>query len=197
MSGKRLFVATLAVSLCGLLATASWVDREGTRVEPLQFQPRTAVVVLGARVEASGLASKTLEARVMHGVAVMARAPADTVLVVSGGVGTYGRAEADVGADLAVMAGVPRARVLRETKSHSTHENALESAEVLDALGIGQVVLVSDPYHLPRARAEFERLGFTVQTSPVLEAPRHEDGLARVWWTVREVAALARLQLRG
>jgi len=40
--------------------------------------------------------------------------------------------------------------------------------------------------------ALFERLGFTVQVSPVVEAPRHESLPSRAYWTLREVPALVR-----
>jgi uncharacterized SAM-binding protein YcdF (DUF218 family) len=189
---RRVGLATLVTVLCGTAATAAWIDRVGTQPASLSFSRKTAVVVLGARVEESGLASKTLEARVMHGVATMAMAPSETVLLISGGVGTFGDAEADVGARLAVDAGVPDLRVRRERRSHSTHQNALLSAELLRTEGITDVVLVSDPYHLARARLEFERLGFTVQVSPVVEAPRHESLPSRAYWTLREVPALVR-----
>lgn len=189
---RRVGLATVTLFVCGIAASGVWIDRVGTRAEPVSFPRKTAVVVLGARVEESGLASKTLEARVMHGVALMTMAPEETVLLISGGVGTFGDAEADVGALLAVGAGVPDGRVRRERRSHSTHQNAVFSAELLRAEGITDVVLVSDPYHLARARLEFERLGFAVQLSPVIEAPRHESLPARAFWTLREVPALVR-----
>lgn len=183
-------------ALGGVLLAAVCIDARGSAVTPLRWAPATAVVVLGARVEPSGLASETLATRVGHAVQLLRGAPGDTLLLISGGVGTYGEAEATVGARLARAAGVPAARVVEERSSHSTHENALCSAKLLRELGVTGVVLVSDPSHLPRARLEFERLGFAVQTSPVLEAPRHRRLASRVFWTLREVPALLRALAR-
>jgi uncharacterized SAM-binding protein YcdF (DUF218 family) len=189
MSRRRVLLTSFLLVGCGVAAAAVGIDVRGTKTSPLDWSQPTAIVVLGARVNEDGRASDTLEARVMHGVAVWTSSPASP-LIISGGVGTFGDAEADVGAALAIDAGVPASLVLRERSSHSTRENAAYSALLLRAAGIERVVLISDPYHLPRARLEFERLGFVVQTSPVLEAPRHQRLTSRAWWTLREVAAL-------
>lgn len=150
-----------------------------------------AMVVLGARVEADGQPSPTLRARVAHAVRAFPGSGA-TVLVFSGGVGRHGRAEAEVARDLAVSLGAPAALCLVETDSHSTRENARFTMRLLRQRFGGErlgVVLVSDPYHLLRAGLLFEREGAVVGSSPVLDAPRHVDPLARLGWTVREVPA--------
>ncbi|MFT3711721.1 MAG: YdcF family protein [Archangium sp.] len=194
MTRRRVLLTSFLLVGCGVAAAAVGIDARGTSTAPLDWSKPTAIVVLGARVEADGRASETLTARVMHGVAVWNTSPA-APLIISGGVGTFGNAEADVGGDLAVDAGVPASLVLRERSSHSTRENALFTALMLREAGFTRVLLISDPYHLPRARVEFEKLGFDVQTSPVLEAPRHQALATRVWWTLREVPALLRAKL--
>ncbi|MBL8917179.1 MAG: YdcF family protein [Archangium sp.] len=194
MTRRRVLLTSFLLVGCGVAAAAVGIDASGTTTTPLDWTKPTAIVVLGARVNEDGRASDTLEARVMHGVAVWNISPASP-LIISGGVGTFGAAEADVGGALAVDAGVPDSLVLRERSSHSTKENAAFTALMLKEAGFERVVLISDPYHLPRARLEFEKLGFSVQTSPVLEAPRHQRLLTRIYWTLREVAALARAKL--
>ncbi|MFO0596446.1 MAG: YdcF family protein [Myxococcaceae bacterium] len=189
MRWKRGLAATVVVVSLGLLGVGVWVDQTGRRIEPLDFTKPTAVVVLGARVNEGGVASETLSERVKHGAALMDRG---TLLVVSGGVGVFPPAEGEVGIGLARSLGVKDDKLLAEVESHSTHENALFTAKLLRERGVERVVLVSDPYHLVRARLEFERLGFQVQTSPVIEAPRNQSLPWRTWWTLREVAALGR-----
>jgi uncharacterized SAM-binding protein YcdF (DUF218 family) len=77
-----------------------------------------------------------------------------------------------------------------EEGSHSTRQNAEKSAVLLHARGWERVVLVTDPYHLPRASRLFRKQGLEVTGSPVLLAPRHVVLRSRLWWTVREVFAL-------
>ena len=86
--------------------------------------------------------------------------------------------------------GVPAAACLPGGASHSTAENARNSAEVLRALGLRRVVVVSDPYHLLRARQYFRLQGFEVATSPALLTERNLDAVERFYWTVRESFAL-------
>jgi uncharacterized SAM-binding protein YcdF (DUF218 family) len=187
----RALLATLGVLFAAWAALAWLVDREGVTPRDLyRVDAQEVLVVLGARVEADGSPSPTLAARVKH--AVKQLGPRQ-VLLFSGGVGKYGASEASVARALAVKLGVDPSRCLVEEESHSTAQNATFSLEVLRARfprGF-HVIVVSDPYHLPRARRLFERIsGSTVSTSPVLNAPRHHSFPHRVWWAMREVPAI-------
>ncbi|KPQ06728.1 MAG: hypothetical protein HLUCCA12_08970 [Rhodobacteraceae bacterium HLUCCA12] len=55
-------------------------------------------------------------------------------------------------ADLCRAAGVPETALHRETRSTSTRQNLRNARPILQRLGAGTVVLVTDPYHAPRAR---------------------------------------------
>jgi uncharacterized SAM-binding protein YcdF (DUF218 family) len=63
-----------------------------------------------------------------------------------------------------------------ETKSRTTHENAILSASILKAEGVNTVYLVTHAWHMPRAKAAFEAAGVAVipaptrfVTAPILE----------------------------
>lgn len=187
----RVLGTSVMAGLCGWFAAAGWIDQTGTHGEgPVSG---CATVVLGARVDPGGEASDTLRARVLQGVEVQRRLGG--LLVISGGVGTNPPAEADVGGVIARARGVPDDLLRLERSSHSTRENARESAVLLRGEGHGCVNLVSDPSHLARARWAFEREGFIVHLVPVLDAPRHVRPELRVWWTLREVPAWLRMWL--
>jgi uncharacterized SAM-binding protein YcdF (DUF218 family) len=172
------------------------VDTLGRARRPLDWSAPTAVVVLGARVNPDGQPSDTLRARLAHGVELVRQAPG-AVLLISGGLGDFPPSEAEAGRRFALAAGLAPERIVLEDRSHSTRENAACSAPRLSARGYGSVVLVSDPYHLPRARLEFERHGLRVQTSPVLAAPRHRRWDDRAWWSFREVLLIGSTLVRG
>jgi uncharacterized SAM-binding protein YcdF (DUF218 family) len=82
-------------------------------------------------------------------------------LLLSGG-GDGERSEAAAMRAVALAEGAPEAALLLEAASRNTFENALESARLLRALGAATVILVSDRYHLPRARLQFRRAGLAV-----------------------------------
>lgn len=55
----------------------------------------------------------------------------------------------------------------QEGLSRTTWENATMSAAILQPQGIKRVVLVTQAWHMPRARWSFEQAGFTVVGAPV------------------------------
>ena len=54
-----------------------------------------------------------------------------------------------------------------EEESRTTWENALFSAQLLQPQGVRRVVLVTQAWHMPRARWCFEQAGFEVITAPM------------------------------
>ncbi|MER2562462.1 MAG: YdcF family protein [Myxococcaceae bacterium] len=191
MRWARGLLAAVVVVLTAWALAAVWIDHVGTSTHDVS-RPDCAVVVLGARVNEGGVASETLAARVMEGVATRREGQ---LLVFSGGVGDFPPAEAIVGRDLAVDAGVSAESTLVEVNSHSTRENARETVKLLKAHDVFCAHVISDPYHLARARWCFEQEAWDVTIGPVLDAPRHRSLISRMWWTAREVPAFIRLVL--
>lgn len=188
----RGWLAALLVSAVTLLGAGAWcIDRAGTQDTST---PADALVVLGARVDPDGAPSPTLRARVEHAVVLYRRGLAPK-LVFSGGVGDFGDSEARVGQRLAASLGVPEGDCLLEEASHSTAQNAAFTAKLLARHSLRSVIVVTDPYHLPRALRLFARERVLATGSPVLAAPRHHDVVLRLAWTLREVAAHVRLSL--
>jgi len=54
-----------------------------------------------------------------------------------------------------------------EGKSRNTYENALFSGRLLKGVGIGEILLVTHAWHMPRAVEAFERAGLRVVPAPV------------------------------
>ena len=86
-------------------------------------------------------------------------------LVFSGGLGTITRGmwrepEAELFARIAVERGVPRERILLETRSTNTGENVAFTRELLEARGLDpqRVILVQKPYMERRSFATFRKV---------------------------------------
>ncbi|PHV10365.1 YdcF family protein [Chitinimonas sp. BJB300] len=86
-------------------------------------------------------------------------------LLLTGGAPSGGRAEAELMAESLRLDFGLQARWV-ENASLDTRDNAVFSSVLLKAAGVHRIVLVSDASHLPRARLEFERLGFAVIDGP-------------------------------
>jgi uncharacterized SAM-binding protein YcdF (DUF218 family) len=139
-----------------------------------------AIVILGSGVrrharEYGGdtLGSFTLE-RVRYG-ARLARATGLPVLV-SGGTLRGGPTEAQLMREALETEFGVRVRWM-EDRSRTTHENAVDTAEILLPAGIHEVVLVAHSIDMPRARAEFAAAGLRTVPAPIALAGREADDL--------------------
>lgn len=148
-------VAWLAMSA----AATVWVARQRSE------RPSDAAIVLGAAVQA-GQPSPVFAARLDHAIDLYRRGVVHT-LVLTGGVGEGDVvSESQAGAAYASARGVPVARILTESASHTTWRNLVEAHALVQAAGLGRCLLVSDPLHMRRALGMAERLGLDVEPSP-------------------------------
>ena len=127
----------------------------------------TAVVVLGAGIVSStadGMAIDDLMAsalRVIEGVRVY-RLIGDPLLIVSGGNTQLldpPRPEGTAFRDAAIHLGVPASRVLADTESLTTREQAVTTKRLLAERGIDRFVLVTSPIHMGRSLRAFRAAG--------------------------------------
>ncbi len=163
-----------------------------------QGAPRVALV-LGAAVWAGGRPSPTLERRALHAARLWQAGEVSLVLA-SGGLGRHGPSEAEVIARLCRDAGVPDAAICLEARSTSTEENLRFSLPLLRQMGAGEVVLVTDGFHAPRARLAARRLGLARQVGGLRSAsPKVALSGRRIRAGLREVPAYLwyALTLRG
>lgn len=119
---------------------------------------RTAIVVLGCKVESDGRPSAALERRIAWGAAAFETGLGSAVIA-AGGRRWSGFAEADVVARRLEALGVPTIAVYPELSSMTTAENALFATELARALGLSRLLVVTCAYHLPRALDCFRASG--------------------------------------
>lgn len=164
--GALLFLQSLPIVANNLVATLEaraggvFVTAQGAR----------AIVVLGSglRRDAPEYGSDTVSerslVRLRYGVTLAHRL--QLPLLITGGVPLLAsRSEADVMAAIAEKEyGVPVR--WKESESRDTADNATMSAQILKAAGIRRVVLVTQAFHMPRARQLFEAAGLEVIPAP-------------------------------
>lgn len=69
-------------------------------------------------------------------------------------------------AEILTMLGIPTKVLLYESDSRNTYENAINTNNYLEPLGIKKIILVTSAAHMPRAVALFEHQGFEVIPAP-------------------------------
>jgi len=122
-----------------------------------------AIVVLGA-AQYDGRPSPQLQARLDHALLLWKREAAAFIVVTGGKQANDRFTEAQAGREYLIANGVPAAVILVEPNGASTFESLAGVRRDLVAT-IGHVVLVSDPYHVLRARLVADELGFVVDVS--------------------------------
>ncbi len=127
--------------------------------------PADAIVVFGA-AEYAGRPSPVLRARLDHAYQLFERGLAPLIITTGGAGGDPKFSEGQVGRDYLSSLGVPDVNLIAETQAVDTDQSARRVAVILEANSLKSVLLVSDAYHLYRAKRMMEREGITVSISP-------------------------------
>lgn len=174
--GTCLLVAgNLAIVLGGVLPVGDWLVRPlEERFQPWRpVQSPTGLIVLSGamnplRTLYRGQPVLGDAAERITSAATLARQFPSAKIVYVGRNGTLTMGpESELGRDLLVALGVDRERILLETRSRNTAENASFAKELIQP-SAGQVwLLITSAFHMPRAMAAFRKVGFQVQPYPV------------------------------
>lgn len=182
---KRVVLARL---LAGALAAgaALWSVGMGfvaLRQDWPEPEPADAILVLGTSSLVRGRPNPCMAARVTEGVRLLQEGMAP-VMIVSGGFDPRdGLLEAETMAELATSMGAPAEAVLSEPAATSTIENLELSAAMLEA--DARLLVVTEPFHMPRAMLAAARLGIDAQAAPSARC----SGRGPLW-LVREPTAV-------
>ena len=124
-----------------------------------------AIVVFGA-AEYAGHPSPVYRARLDHAHELFEEG-LSPLIITTGGSGKDPKfSEGQVGRDYLSRHGVPDVNLIAETQAGDTDQSAKRVAVILAANDLKSALLVSDAYHLYRAKRMMEREGITVYTSP-------------------------------
>ncbi len=125
-----------------------------------------AIVVLGGvtrgRVSGNDLTDLGGGAdRIIH-AARLFKAGKAPLLILSGGNDPGYRSEAEAMADILQLIGIPAEKMVLETKSRNTQQNAIYTQKMLQQQGIRKILLVTSASHMRRAEAIFTGIGVSV-----------------------------------
>jgi uncharacterized SAM-binding protein YcdF (DUF218 family) len=174
------FLRGVAVSagVC-LLVWLGWMAVQ-IHTQSTMDEARTAdvIVVMGA-AEYRGKPSPVLRARLDHGLALYQRKLASRIVTTGGAGGDPVFTEGTVGRNYLISRGVPSEAIIVEDQGETTVHSTVAVAEIMIRMGLKSCVLVSDGYHIFRAKKMLEARGIRVYGSP--RAIKPETGW-RDWW---------------
>ena len=128
----------------------------GGGTEPLQY-PRS-------HVELNGAGDRLVQAALLYKAGA-----AEKIMVSGGGINWMDQREVSIAQemeDMLVLMGVPREAIIRQDRSANTYEDALYCAEMLEQMGVNEIILVTSALHMPRSVGVFEFQGLIVHPAP-------------------------------
>jgi len=183
--------------LAVVIATATFLTGyRAVNAQAMRDEARSAdaIVVFGSAVWPGGRPSPSLRVRIEHAIGLYKSGYAP-VLYLSGGTGRFPPSEAAVMRRLALEAGVPERALVLDQEATSTQESAGNAAREAKAQGWRRVLVVSEPFHMLRARQMVRDAG-NGQGLEAYASPAGGSSLQRIdrlrrYYTSREVLALA------
>ncbi|MGE7997886.1 YdcF family protein [Lysinibacillus sp. NPDC093190] len=187
------WVIRIGVILLGICSVVYiWLGEEMKQgVQPAANGTATYMIVLGAKVKLGGIPSLSLKNRLEEAVKYLNKYP-HVKVIVSGGQGAdEDRTEASVMLKYLQDNGIDTNRILVEDQSTSTYENLLFSKELLPK-GTKKITILSNDFHLKRAKYLAESLGFEADVVAA-KTPKSVE----VKLNLRERAALLKTYIIG
>jgi uncharacterized SAM-binding protein YcdF (DUF218 family) len=181
---RRLIGGLAGIVALGLLIIVSLYVYIAVYGYRSSVQHADAIVVLGAAVRPANTPTPALAARALLGVALWKEGQAPLVIL-TGGVGAFPPAEAEVMHRIARTEGVPEESIIVEDQSHSTIESSKRVGAICRGRGIRSVIVVTDPFHTIRAGWMFRDQGLIVYTAPTDDT--YYSAPVRAQYTLREV----------
>ena len=183
MIGRRRLAATGSVLAFLILALSAWTSLGAMMLNPLEERfarpplPERVdgIVVLGGGFEGAinlvrgGYELNSGGDRMVE-TAILARRFPTAKVVVSGGTGELfldGEGDAATAPRLLTALGVTADRLILENKSRNTYENAVFTKELVTPMPGETWLLVTSAFHMPRAKALFDKAGFATIPWPV------------------------------
>jgi uncharacterized SAM-binding protein YcdF (DUF218 family) len=154
-----------------------------------QARPAEAIVVLGT-AQYNGWPGPVFQARLDRALELWRDGYAPLLVVTGGKLPGDGYTEAEAAWNYLTEAGVPPAAIVSENAAHDTWESMQGVAALLRPLGIHEVILVSDGFHLFRSRLMARDVGLQAWGSPAESSPIRAGGGGEFTYVLREAAGV-------
>lgn len=179
--------------LVGYLVLCLWIEWQGRQEEIVHAD---AIVVLGA-AQWNGRPSPVLQARLDRAIALYRQGYAPLLVLTGGSLPNDPYSEASVGREYALAEGIPAEAILLEEDSRTTAGNLQGAWALLAPRQAGAILLVSDPFHMARARWVARDVGFAVHPAPTRSSPISAEPLNEASYVAREALALLAYWVTG
>lgn len=146
------------ILLLGTLTVASAALVVGLLGLPQRLERADMAVVFGKTVNRDGHPSKRLEARLDETVRLFRRGLFPKILV-SGGIGKEGFFEGSVMKAYLIDHGVSGDHIFLDNAGDNTYSTARNASHLMRERRMESALLISQFFHLPRARLAFRRFG--------------------------------------
>lgn len=173
----------IAVVVLGLMA-AIYAEARGDEARPVD-----AIIVLGA-AQYNGRPTDVFESRLQHGLDLYNRGLAPVIIVTGGKQNGDTYTEAETGEQWLLNRGVPQSAILMENQGRDTWENIDGAHKAAEGRNIKSVLIVSDGFHLFRAKRMAEAVGFDAYTSPAPNSPIRPWSGVEFSYVIRETVAV-------
>ncbi len=154
-----------------------------------QSRPVDAIVVLGA-AQYDGRPSPVLAARLESALDAWNEGLSDVIIVTGGNQPGDRFTEAEASYMWLVDRGVPSDAIRLENVSSSTEENIAGVAEIMEAEGLNSALIVSDGFHLFRAKYIADWYGIEGYGLPAENSPISRWSVSEFFYVLREAAAV-------
>jgi uncharacterized SAM-binding protein YcdF (DUF218 family) len=176
---KRLLAILAVVLALPMLTILAFLAQEiEMQSEVDEAQTADVIVVLGA-AEYRGRPSPVLRARLDHALELHRRGLATRILTTGGAGGDPQFTEGEVSRDYLVLHGIPSENISVEAEGDSTVHSMAAVSEIMRRMGLDSAIVVSDGYHIFRAKRILESYGMVVYGSP---RPSASQGTLQEKW---------------
>lgn len=151
-----------------------------------EAQHAEVIVVLGA-AQYNGRPSPVLKARLDHAAELYKNGLAAQIITTGGYGPDPNVSEAEVGRKYLVQHNIDVANIVTEQGSGTTYDSIHAVSGLLKAKGWTKALVVSDGFHLFRAKKMFFDNGIIAYTSPAPNSPIESEASQRFWHSLREV----------